>query len=331
MAMRALRLPGDFVQIGDMLKDTFHYPDNPEWSFREDETEETQRMIRTVRRLWPLLRFLSLLSPPLRDVFRGFVWEEDGRIAAAVIVAREGGTPSWSVGMVGVLPEYRRRGLARKLLERSLEYLREREADKTTLGVIDRNVPAYSLYKSLGFDHYSGMTEYELTPTDASVVPAFPSGYVSEPVKIGKSWRVRYDLDKRITPAELTKYEPVEIGRYREPLMMRAFQPIMRLMQRRDQKIQSFREVKSGKIVGIAMSTIPKRAGGVCNLRIRLDPAHGELAYYLVASQLKRLIARGNGRRVDFMVPRWMDAVARSAESHGFTKRLEYHMLGLTL
>ncbi|MBU0596275.1 GNAT family N-acetyltransferase, partial [Candidatus Bipolaricaulota bacterium] len=314
MAMRALRLPGDLLPIGDMLKETFHYPDHPEWSFRDDETQETLRMIRSVHRLWPLLRFFSLLSPPLRDVFRGFVWEEDGRIGAAVILAREGGTPSWGVGMVGVLPEYRRRGLARRLLERSLEYLRERKADKTTLGVIDRNVPAYSLYTSLGFEHYSGMAEYELTPADVPPVPAFPPGYASEPVKLGKSWRVLYDLDKRITPGELEKYEPVEIGRYRAPLLMRAFLPIMRLMRRRDQKVLVLREVRSGKIVAIAMTTIPKREGGVCNLRIRLDPAHGDLADYLVSSQLKYFAVDGGGRRVDFMVPRWMPALAASAE-----------------
>lgn len=314
-----------------MLKETFQYPDNPEWSFREDETQETVRMIRSVRRLWPLLRFFGLLSPPLRDVFRGFVWEEGGRIVAAVILAREGATASWDVAMVGVLPEYRRRGLARKLLTRSLEYLREREADKTTLGVIDRNVPAYSLYTNLGFEHYSGMVEYEVTPTETPAVPALPPGYALELVKLPKSWRIRYDLDRRITPAELTKYEPVEIGRYRQPVLMRVFLPIMRLLQRRDQKVLAVREARSGAIAAMAMTTIPKCAGGVCNLRIRLDPAHGELADYLVTSQVKRFALRGSGRRIDFIVPRWMTALASSAERHGFTKRLEYHLLGLTL
>jgi ribosomal protein S18 acetylase RimI-like enzyme len=330
MAMRPLRLPADLLSIADMVPETFHYPDNPEWSFREDEAQEVVRTVRSIRRLWPLLRFFGLLSPPLRDVFRGFVWEEDGRFAAAVLLARDGGTPSWSVGMVGVVPAYRRRGLARKLLTESLDYLRERKADKTTLSVIDGNVPAYSLYTSLGFEHYGSAAEYELLPEAPPSVPDPPKGYVFEPVKIGKSWHVRYELDQRITPAELKRYEPVEIARYRGPLLMRALEPVLRWMQRRDRRILAVREVGSGMLVALTATTIPKRTGGVCNLRIRLDPAHGGLADCLVANELHRLASRGGGRRVELMVPRWMSAVASSAERHGFTKRLEYHQLGLT-
>jgi len=331
MPMRPLRLPQDFRAIGEMIPLTFQYPDHPEWSFREDEREEIARTVRTLRKLWPLLRLFGMFCPPLRDVFRGFVWEEDGRLVAAVLLSRDGSTSGWEVAMVGVLPEFRRRGLARTLLSESLEYLRNRRADKVTLGVIDRNVPAYSLYTSLGFHHYDGIVEYELAPSEAPRIPTLPERYIVERCKPAKSWRVRYELDRRITPAELTTYEPVELARYRPPLLMRAFLPIMRWMQRREQKLFLVREIRRERLVALAMTTIPKRTGGIWRMRVRLDPADGELAGYLVASQLHHLATRGSGQRVEFMVPRWMPALAVSAECHGFTKRLEYHMLGLTL
>ena len=183
MPMRSLCIPEDLLPLAGMLKETFHYPDNPEWSVREDELEDVVRGLRSLRRLWPILRILQVVSPALRDAFRGFVWEEDEQIVAAVILQRQGTTPLWSIEMVGVLPGYRRRGLARRLLTHALEDLRKRGAEKARLSVIDKNVPAYSLYTSLGFEHYSGRIEFETSSGTPPSIPDLPRGYLLKPVK----------------------------------------------------------------------------------------------------------------------------------------------------
>jgi len=331
MPMRPLRLPGDLSVLVEVVPRAFQYPENPEWSLRQDELEDIVRTIRSVRRLWPIIRLLQLFSPSLRDLFRGFVWEEDGRIAGAVMTQREGTTSVWEVGLVGVLPEYRKRGIARRLLTRSLEDLRDRRAEKAGLGVIDRNVPAYSLYTSLGFEHYGGMIEFETETSELPDVPAVPSGYSAEPVKRSKSWRVRYELDQRINPPELTRYEPVLLGRYRPPLLLRPILPLLRLLERREQKLVGFRRVRDGQMIALARYDVPKRKGGVNSIRIVLDPECPELADHLVAYHLERAIARGPDRRTDFFVPDWMGHVVAAAERHGFTKRVHYHSLGLSL
>jgi ribosomal protein S18 acetylase RimI-like enzyme len=331
MPMRPLRLPGDLSVLVEVVPRAFQYPENPEWSLRQDEMEDIIRMIRSLRRLWPIIRVLQLFSPTLRDLFRGFIWEEDEQLAGAVMTQRHGTTDLWEVGLVGVLPEYRRRGIARRLLTRSLEDLRERGAEKASLGVIDKNVPAYSLYTSLDFEHYGGMVEFEITPTEAPKVSQLPAGYIQEPVKRSKSWRVRYDLDKRINPPELTRYEPVILGRYRPPLLLRPILPLLRLLQRREQKLIRVRRSRDGQVVALARYETPKREGGVNSIRIVLDPECPELADYLVGYHLERVISRGPGRRVDFFVPDWMSHVVEAAERHGFARRVHYHSLGLTL
>lgn len=331
MPMRPIRLPGDLLPMLDMLPRTFQYPENPEWSFREDEQEDIIRMIKSWRRLWPLLRVLQLFSPALRDLFRGFIWEEAGEIAGVVLCQRQGTTNSWGVGIVGVLPEYRGRGIARRLMTRSLDDLRERGADKAVLGVIDQNVPAYSLYTSLGFEHYGGTVELEITPTEPPAVPPLSAGYVQEPVRRSKNWRVLYELDKRITPPERTRYEPVVLGRYRPPLLLRPILPVIRLLQRREEKPILVRRATDGQLIAWGRYDVPKRPGGVDSIRIRLDPEHPQLADYLVAYHLERAATRGPERRVDFMVPNWMTDVIQSAERYGFTRRFEYHELGLML
>jgi ribosomal protein S18 acetylase RimI-like enzyme len=331
MPMRPLRLPSDLLSLTGMLTKTFQYPEHPEWGIREDEQQDILRMIRSMRRLWPLLRVLQLVSPTLRDLFRGFVWEEDGRIVGLVLCQRQGTTDLWEVGVVGVLPEYRGRGIARRLLTRSLEELRQRGAKQAGLGVIDKNVPAYSLYTSLDFEHYGGMVELERNTTEIPEVPALPAGYTREPLKRSRSWRIRYELDKRIHPPELTRYEPVILGRYRPPLLLRPILPLLQLLQRRERKLIQIRCTRDNQVVALGRYDVPKRDGGVNSIRVVADPEHPQLIDYLVAYHLKQAMARGPGRRVDLFVPDWMDHVLEAAERHGFTRRIYYHSLGLTL
>ena len=211
MTIRALNLPKDLVPLEHMLVRTFQYPDNPEWGIQADEEEDIASEIKTLRRLWPVIRVMQWVIPSLRDLMRGFVWEEEGQIGAVVMVQRSGKTNTWGVGIVGVLPEFRRRGLARKLLTKALDDLRQRGARHIALSVISKNIPAYSLYKSLGFEHYSSIIDFNHHPKQAPAAISRPQGY-DEAVISSMDWKPRYELDKRITPEEVSRFVPVELG-----------------------------------------------------------------------------------------------------------------------
>lgn len=51
----------------------------------------------------------------------------------------------------GVVPTHRRQGLARELMERSIELLRERGCREYVLEVLEENVKAAALYRGMGF------------------------------------------------------------------------------------------------------------------------------------------------------------------------------------
>jgi len=331
MPLRPMTLPGDFAPVIDMVAETFQYPENPEWGIQADEHQDMTREVRVLQRVWPIFRVLQVVSPSLREVFGGFVWEESGRIVGVVFYERQGTTKSWHISTVGVLPEYRRRGIARKLVTKVIEELRGRGGMQTTLGVIDRNVPAYSLYRSLGFEPYSRTVEFELMANGAPEVPGLPPGYALERVKRSDDWRVQFELDKRISPPELTRYQPVVPGRYRTPALLKPFLPIRRLMQQREEKTVLIRRESDTAPVAWGLYNAPKRAGGVCGMEIRLDPEHPHLADYLVAHHLERAAVQAPGRRVTFRVPQWMPDLIQAAERHGFSRRVQYHYLGLTL
>ena len=52
---------------------------------------------------------------------------------------------------VGTLPEYRRQGLGKLLVQHAIKTCRERDIESIFLEVRDKNLPAIALYRSCGF------------------------------------------------------------------------------------------------------------------------------------------------------------------------------------
>jgi GNAT superfamily N-acetyltransferase len=77
-----------------------------------------------------------------------FVYEADGRAVGSATVVAFGRELAW-IGMVLVLPDYRRRGIARVLMEHCVAWGRERGIACLKLDATDMGRP---LYASLGFE-----------------------------------------------------------------------------------------------------------------------------------------------------------------------------------
>ncbi len=327
MTVRALRLPQDLVPATDMLVRTFQYPDHPEWGVQSDEQEQFIDMIRRIRRVWPAVRILQWVSPALRDVMRGFAWEENGTLRGMTMAQREGTTPMWYIGTVGVLPESRRRGVARQLLVATLDMMRSSGGTMVRLGVIDGNTPAQNLYRSLGFIEYGGSTRYSLTPAGGIDRLPLPAGYDEAPLA-QFDWRTRYEMDKRITPASLQEFEPIIPGRYRTPWLVRTVAPLFETV--RDRNI-IVRRARDHVVVARAGWSVSKRGKGTNQIRVRLDPAHADLASYLVRKTLTEVLAASPSLRVETFLPDWMPFIARAVEALGFVRRTSHKSMGMKL
>jgi ribosomal protein S18 acetylase RimI-like enzyme len=328
--MRLITLPADLMPLTEMIVDSFRYPENEEWNIQTDEQEQIVDSMKNLRRIWPLIRLIQALSPSLRDILRGCLWEQEGQLAGMTMVQRRGSSDTWVVGTVAVRPAYRRRGIARKLVSASLDLIRQHGGKKAILSVIDGNLPAYALYESLGFEHYDSSIEFSLTPTQASPAPTLPGGYVQAPLD-RFDWRSRYELEKRISPENMLKYEPVEEGRFRYPVMMRLLLPLVLFAQGTREEDFIMRTAAGGPIVARGGYDFPKRGQGVHSLRVRLDQAHPQLAPYLVEHLLHKVLTANPELRVELSVPRWMEAVVSAAQEAGFQRRLEYCRMGVEL
>ena len=122
----------DMGQVADLIEATF----------RGDLDGTARRMVREMRTLgrigwvgWALSR---LLLPPAARPF-GFVWEENERIVGNASLLPVSGHPRrWVMANVAVHPEYRRRGIARQMVDASDHFARKAGASLDSFGCMSR-------------------------------------------------------------------------------------------------------------------------------------------------------------------------------------------------
>ena len=84
-----------------------------------------------------------------------------------------------------------------------------------------------------------------------------------------------------------------------------------------------------GVIVGLLRHSTSKTGKGTSSIRIQLDPAHPELAPYMLAKGMRTVMAINPSLRVQCSAPTWMTPVVEAAQEYGFTERVHYHELAL--
>ena len=324
-----MKLPRDMDTLIDLTIKTFQYPENEAWSVQADDEESITDTFQSLKTLWPLFRLMSVFIPSMRDLLRGFFWEENGRLVGTIVIQRQNDTDTWMIGNVGVLPEYRRRGIARKLVEASLDAIREHGGEIALLDVIAANVPAYRLYEEMGFAHYTSRIEFNyLTETPVPEV-GLPRGYSVAPMD-KYEWRPRYELEKAVTPPEVQTFEPVSEAHYNPGKGLIFFSHL--LMKLSGQKVErlAFR-APDGAMAAIGYYRIRKKKGGVNGLNLRVHPAHPAVAAHLVPFLINTALRLGPGRRIEFAIPVWQTALLDVIRQAGCEERYEFHRMGSEL
>jgi ribosomal protein S18 acetylase RimI-like enzyme len=330
MSMRKINFPRDLQPIADLAATAFQYPDNPEWSVQEDEKEGLMDTVKTLKRLWPLIALFQKVSPAMRDFMRGYIWEEDGQPVGLNLLQRRGTTDKWFVATVGVLPEYRQRGIARKLVLAGLDLIRERGGKIALLDVISGNVPAYSLYEKVCFENFSGNVVLEYEPSDVVPSPQIRDGYSVETISLS-DWEIPLDLEKRIAPENVQQSEPVEEERFRLSLPRQLIVKLLNFGQGIRTERFCVHESNTGQVVGRGLSQGHTRPVGRNVLFLRLDPAHADLTSLMIEYILNKVTQTGTGHIIEIPIPDWQSHLLDSFLSVGFKKRVEFHRMGIML
>lgn len=198
--IRPVNLRTDLAAMADLIELVF--ADSMDSSGRA-----AIREMRALSRLGPGLGALLGMGDLQQNM--GFVYIADGRLIGNVSIYPASlppgvlrGERAWIIANVGVHPDYRGRGIARRLMETSLNALTQWAKGRRAVALLQverDNLPARRLYDSLNF-----VNERAWTTWRRSSSPRLPPTLIAAPYITRRrrgEWRAEYALAQRVRPA----------------------------------------------------------------------------------------------------------------------------------
>lgn len=136
----------DMGPVADLIEAAFDVELAP-------KDREAVRWMRAAAYMGPLMLLLG-------DLFSGYIWVEEGRVVGNLSLSRSRG--GCLISNLAVHPDYRRKGIATRLMEAAIDRVKEREAPWVALEVRRDNWAAKGLYEKLGFVTVDAWTKMRL-------------------------------------------------------------------------------------------------------------------------------------------------------------------------
>ncbi len=253
---------------------------------------------------------LGLLRLFGKQPMKFFVAEVDRKFVGTTIVEDRGRAGAISVVMVH--PDFRRRGIATKLMTHAVEYVRSRKKARAVLGVLSTNTPAIDLYVKLGFRAFEHSV-YFLGESDSLGAPEDVVGVEIRPFRKG-------DLDE-VYELIVASEDPVRMKIYdfgkknlRTPFMRRLFGLA------NEMKLVA---VDDGRIVGYAEAsyTTPNEAGRVGFVHANAEGARMGVEKMLV-NAARCEIEKAGVKRFRVVVPMTRLGLIGAVKGLGFKEAL---------
>ncbi len=235
---------------------------------------------------WVILRLRELAD----DFVPGFVWEESGQIVGNVSLLTTRMDGRYVVANVAVHTAYRRRGIARALMEMAIDKIEGRDGREILLQVEESNVPAIALYHQLGFDTIGSVTSWRSSLSRMAPLPLSPGespmdapgSVFLRPQRRGE-WAAAWRLDRASVHPDLHWPEPLPRDAYK----MGFLRWLGNLLNGRRAETWVARN-PDGAMVGLG--TILSEWGRAHTLSLRIHPAwRGRIERVLLAKLLRRL------------------------------------------
>lgn len=214
--LRPVNLRTDLGPLADLLEIAFA-------SSMDGGGRSAIREMRSLSRMSVGLNVLQNISEVAQGMSLGYVWVQDSRLIGNVSVypASAPGdlAKAWIIANVAVHPDYRRQGIALRLMQASLEMIRQQGGTKAILQVDADNDGAQRLYRRLGFVEERIWITWRRSPGATRLPPLPAAPYITR--RRGDEWRAEYQLAEGVYPVELGGLgwlRPLHTSLFRRPL-----------------------------------------------------------------------------------------------------------------
>ena len=231
------------------------------------------------RLIMGLLRFFG------KEPVKLLVAETDGRIVGTTIISPQ--EKSGFISSVMVHPDYRRKGIATKLMARALGYIRRKKKVRAVLNVDSTNASAISVYVKLGFKAFEH-SAYFVGETDSTHVQENTST-----VKIRRFQKDDVDqvynlIESSEDPNNLRIFDFTKKN-LKTPFLERIFHFVTR---------KQLVAVLSNRIVGYAEATYttPKEAGRISSIHVNTEDKSLGIEKLLIEAARNEIAKAGVGK-----------------------------------
>jgi ribosomal protein S18 acetylase RimI-like enzyme len=200
--LRPIDVSRDLVAVAELIAEAFQ-------DDMDASGERAVRDMRTVGRWARLFGWMDRLSAPGEGLAPGFVWVEDDHIVGNISARRVGPFGrGWLIGNVAVSRTWRRRGIARSLMQAAIELARRQRGEWMALQVRSDGEAARGLYQSLGFKEMGETIQYRRAQLQPATPPDSPAGGGLRPGRAADADRL-YALAQAAIPEALRWAEPL--------------------------------------------------------------------------------------------------------------------------
>jgi GNAT superfamily N-acetyltransferase len=282
--LRPLDVYHDLNAVADLIELCFINTMDP-------DGKEYLRQMRLASRDTGFLSWAPQVAEHISLPLSGYVWEENGRVIGnlSLIPLHKDGQRIYLIANVAVHPEYRRRGIARKLTQKALEHAHRRGASSAWLQVRDDNPAAQQLYLSLGFIERARRITWQY-------IPLTPVPMKRDDVTIGarrpEDWPLQHDWLALTYPPQVMWNLPLNFHR----LQPGFFRDLTAYLY--GQKIRHWSARLRGQLIGVL--TWEMSRGYADNLWLAVDPEYEDQAIRSLLAQARAWIPRSRPLAVNY-------------------------------
>jgi ribosomal protein S18 acetylase RimI-like enzyme len=325
--LRELKFKKDYDQLVELYDIVF---ENELSNMGQSATQ----VLKEIKAILPFMKFMGIFSKKYRHILDGYVYTHDSKIIAVTTVSTWN-MKDWEIAMVATDPEYRRRGLGRTLVNKSIEHAKKYKAKMCYLEVLHDNVPAYDLYSNLGFVKYDSVAKYLLELNnlpEERQEEKIPEEYSIKKLKRNKKTsKERYELEIRSKSELSEQFMPTDEGLFKNTLMKKILRPIISKLM--GLKLEMELIYYNNQLVATLLVNIKKEKEDIIGIDLVVDKEHEErLAKPIIDYALKQIIeAETLSHKALITVRTTNDKITKVVEEYNFKQIELNHYLGLKL